>query len=151
MLKKSFKFALTALALATVTFNANAANNQCMPIGGTALAEAIDETSFVAEMSGAFASANAKVINQTKTDSGLVLGLEHTFLNDRGGLLKTKDKAVLTAVPGKEQTYMIEVTYNVVDARGAYTGYKGTFNSFGLIKLGEGKIVIRYSGELCKE
>lgn len=150
MLKKTFKFALTALALAITTFNANAASNQCMPIGGTALAEAIDETSFVAELSGAFASANAKVTNQTKTDTGLVLDIEHTFLSDKGGLLKTRDKAVLTAVPGKNQTYMIEIAYNVVDARGAYTGYKGTFNSFGLIKLSEGKIVIRYSGELCK-
>lgn len=150
MLKKTFKFALTALALAVTTFNANAASSQCMPIGGTALAEAIDETSFVAEMSGAFASANAKVTNQTKTDTGLVLDIEHTFLSDKGGLLKTRDKAVLTTVPGENQTYMIEITYNVIDSRGAYAGYKGTFNSFGLIKLSEGKIVIRYSGELCK-
>lgn len=71
-------------------------------------------------------------------------------LSDKGGLLKTKDKEVLTAVPGKDQVYMIEITYNVVDARGVFTGFYGTFNSFGLIKLGEGKVVIRYSGELCK-
>lgn len=147
---KAFKFAFTALALPVTTFNANAAGNHCMPIGGTALAEAIDESSFVAEMSGAFASANAKVTHQEKTDTGLVLDIEHTFLGDKGGLLKTSDKAVLTAVPGKNQTYMIEIAYNVIDARGAYSGYKGTFNSFGLIKLSEGKIVIRYSGELCK-
>lgn len=148
MLKTIFKIALSALVL--TTFNANAAINPCMPIGGTALAEAIDQTSFVGALSGAFASASAKITNQAKTDTGLILDLEHTFLSDKGGLLKTKDNAVLTAIPGKNQTYMLEITYNVVDARGAYTGYKGTFNSFGLIKLDEGKIVIRYSGELCK-
>lgn len=150
MLKQVKKILLSSALLAAVSFNAQAVDNQCMPIGGTALAEAIDETHLVATMSGAFASANAKIVDQKKTETGLILGLEHVFLSQKGGVLRTKDTAVLTAVPGRDQVYLIEFTYNVVESRGEFAGYKGKFNSFGTIKLGEGKVVVRYSGELCK-
>jgi hypothetical protein len=45
---------------------------------------------------------------------------------------------------------MAEITYTVIDSQGALAGYKGKFNSFGIIKLAEGKVVVRYSGEICK-
>ncbi len=150
MLKKIMTITLSTATLAAITFNAYAADSQCMPIGGTGLGNAIDETHFVAVLNGAFTAANAKVVNQEKTENGLILDMEHNFLSDKDGSLKTKDRAILTAVSGKDQAYMIEITYNVVESQGAYAGYKGKFNSFGLMKLKEGKVVVRYSGELCK-
>lgn len=150
MLKQIYKIILCAIVFGAFTFNAHAADNQCMPIGGTGLGDAMDETHFVAAMSGAFTGAHAKVTDRKPTATGLILDMEHYFISDKGGLLKTKDKATLTAVPGKDQVYMIEIAYNVIESLGTYTGYKGTFNSFGLMKLGEGKVIVRYTGELCK-
>jgi hypothetical protein len=76
--------------------------------------------------------------------------MEHYFMNDKGGLLRTMDKATLTTVPGKTKTYMLEVDYDVIESRGTYAGYKGRFQSFGLINLATGKVVLRYKGEICE-
>ncbi|MBY0577677.1 MAG: hypothetical protein K2P57_01385 [Burkholderiales bacterium] len=138
-------------ALLLGAFGINAHASDCMPIGGTGLGDATDETHFVAALSGDFTGAQAEVVDQKKTETGLILGMTHHFINSKGGLLKTKDEAVLTAVPGKDRVYMLEITYNVVESQGSYAGYKGRFNSFGLIKLGEGKVIVRYSGELCRQ
>ena len=139
-----------AILTGAINLNAQAADNQCMPIGGATIGEAIDETHLIGALSGSLAAPNAKITNQKKTDTGLLLEMVHDFISDKGGLLKTNDQAILTAVPGKDQTYMAEITYNVIESKGNFTGYKGTFNSFGIIKLGEGKVIVRYSGELCK-
>ena len=141
---------LSFFLLGILNINVQAASGQCIAVGGMGLAEAIDETHLVAALSGDMTGARAKITGQKKTNTGLILDMEHYFINDKGGLLKTKDKATLTTVPDKDQTYMLEIAYNVIESRGTYAGYKGKFNSFGLIKLKEGKVILRYSGELCK-
>lgn len=149
MYRHIFIKTLISLAFSTLAINVYA-ENLCMPIGGATIGEAIDETHLVGALSGSFTSANAKITNQKKTETGLILDMEHAFLSDKGGLIKTKDQAVLTSISGKNQVYMAEISYNVIDSQGALAGYKGKFNSFGIIKLAEGKVIVRYSGELCK-
>lgn len=144
-------FIYGALFLLLISNNTNAASSTCEEIGGMALANAIDETHMVAALSGEFAGgARAKITGQQKTASGLLLDMEHYFINKKGGLLKTIDKATLTAIPGKQETYMLEITYDVVSAKGTYADYHGSFQSSGLINLAEGKVVLRYKGKLCK-
>lgn len=65
------------------------------------------------------------------------MSLEHYFGTATGGGLLTKDAATLTAIPGKPGRYMIEITYDVQEqsARGILEGYKGRFNSYGLVDL----------------
>lgn len=150
MLKKSYKTIFTALMLATLSSNSLASVKQCKEIGGMGLAEAIDETNLVAALSGDMTGARAQILGQTKTSTGLILDMEHYFINDKNGLIKTRDKATLTTVPGKDQTYMLEIAYKVMDSRGTYEGYRGSFNSYGLIKLAKGEVILRYKGELCK-
>lgn len=124
---------------------------ECKQITGMALANAVDDTNLVAALKGELGGgARARITAQQETETGLILDMEHHFINDKGGLLHTKDKAVLTSVPGKVKTYMLEIGYNVIDASGYYAGYKGSFNSFGLIDLAAGKVVLRYNGEICK-
>ena len=136
-----------AFSLITVSLHAK----QCVPIGGTALANGVNETSFVAALSGDMTGARAEVTKQVKTESGLLLDMEHFFVNDKGGMLQTKDKAILTKVVGKKGTYMIEIDYKVVNAFGTLEGYTGSFSSYGVIKLNEGKVILRYQGKLCKQ
>lgn len=153
MLKQIIKITLSTLSTMTfvaMTSNVQAAENKCMPIGGATIGETIDDTHLIGALSGSLTSANATITSQKKTDRGLILEMEHVFMSDKGGLIKTKDEAALTTVPGKDQVYMAEITYKVIDSKGAFAGYKGEFNSFGIIKLKEGKVVVRYSGELCK-
>lgn len=69
---------------------------------------------------------------------------------ERNGLIRTRDKATLTSIPGKDNTYMLEIAYKVMDSRGTYAGYSGGFNSFGLIDLAKGQVILRYQGEICK-
>lgn len=140
---------ITTLILISISTGAFA-TKQCQEIGGMGLAEAIDETHLVAALSGDMTGANAKIINQKKTKTGLLLDMEHNFISNKNGLLQTRDKAVLTSVIGKENTYMLEINYSIVDSRGTYEGYRGEFHSFGLIKLDEGKVILRYKGEICK-
>jgi len=148
---KKFALGITlSVVLLIAGGGASAEDKNCLDIGGMGLAEAIDETTLVAALSGDMSGARAVITGQRETKTGLILDMTHHFINDRNGLLKTQDKAVLTAIPGKKQTYMLEIAYEVVEARGTYAGYKGQFHSFGLIKLGEGKVILRYKGEICK-
>lgn len=141
---------LSAALLTVLSSTGFSSTDQCREIGGMGLAEAIDETNLVAALSGDFTGARAEIISQKKTSTGLILEMEHFFINDKNGLIRTRDKAILTSVPGKEHTYMLEIAYKVIDSRGTYDGYRGGFNSFGLIKLGKGEVILRYQGEICK-
>ncbi|NRB38277.1 MAG: hypothetical protein HRU20_07375 [Pseudomonadales bacterium] len=94
--------------------------------------------------------AHALVKEQTETKTGLILDMEHHFISDSNGVLKTQDKAVLTKTPNKPGSYMIEIQYHVVDSRGTLADYRGDFHSFGLIKLDKGQVILRYTGEVCK-
>jgi len=76
--------------------------------------------------------------------------MEHYFISDENGFIKTQDKAVFTVVPGKDKAYFIEIDYNVVEAGGNLEGYRGTFHSFGGFKMDQGKITLRYRGKICK-
>jgi hypothetical protein len=144
-------WAVIAVLIGASSVTAQAGGSQCKEIGGMALADAIDDTDLVAALSGELGGgARARITAQRETATGLVLDMEHYFINDKGGLLKTMDKATLTAVPGKIKTYMLEIAYEVVEARGTYAGYKGRFQSYGLINLAAGKVVLRYNGEICK-
>ena len=141
---------LSAVLLATQSINSFATAKQCREVGGMGLAEVVDETNLVAALSGDFTGARAKILGQTKTSTGLALDMEHYFINDRNGLIRTRDKATLTSIPGKDKTYMLEIAYKVMDSRGTYAGYSGGFNSFGLIDLAKGQVILRYQGEICK-
>ncbi|MBL4739648.1 MAG: hypothetical protein JKY12_01560 [Sneathiella sp.] len=131
--------------------SAQAANHSCIVLGGTALANAVSETELVGALTGSFAGgARAKITAQRETATGLSMDMEHYFLNDKGGLLNTNDVAKLTAIPGKDKTYMLEINYHIQNASGRFEGYKGSFQSKGLIDLGAGTVVLRYNGEICK-
>ena len=143
----------TFLALASVFMagtQSARADNVCLDVGGLALAEAMDETSLFATIAGDFSSASARIVAERETSTGLVLDMQHYFLSDRNGLLKTEDEAVLTRVSGKESVYMLEIEYSIVDATGVFEGYRGTFRSYGLFKHSEGEVVLRYEGEICR-
>ena len=124
---------------------------QTLTIGGTALANVIDETRLVGALTGTFqGGARAEITKQEETEYGLLLDLEHYFYNDIGGLLHTKDEAKLTRVEGQSNVYMLEIIYQIQDASGAYEGYTGSFQSAGLIDLNIGKVVLRYNGKISK-
>ena len=152
MMKQLSRMIFVSFLLGTSTMSAQAAvTNECKFIGGTGMANAINETNLVASLTGALAGgARAEITAQEETKTGLSLDMEHYFFNDKGGLLRTSDKATLTRIPGKPGTYMLEIAYEVVEANGAYAGYKGQFNSHGLINLETGKVVLRYAGDICK-
>lgn len=142
---------LSGLLFWTSGVGAHAAHAECIAIGGTGMANALDESNLVASLSGALSGgAHARITAQKETATGLSLDLEHYFFTAEGGMLHTADVATLTAIPGKHKTYMLEIAYDVLESSGAFTGYKGHFRSFGLFDIGTGKAVVRYSGELCQ-
>jgi hypothetical protein len=149
------KYTLGAILLA-ILFSVNGVGVQiayadCLAIGGTGLGSAIDESNLVASLSGALSGgARARIKAQKETSTGLTLDLEHYFFTATGGMLHTADTATLTAIPGKHKTYMLEIAYDVLESSGSFGGYKGRFQSIGLFDIGAGKVVLRYSGELCK-
>lgn len=144
MLKKIY------VMITLVVLTVNVIAKECVPVGGMALANAISETSLVAALTGDMTGARAEILKQTKTKTGLLLDMEHFFVNDKGGMLHTKDKATLTKIPAREGIYMLEINYIVSKSFGTLKGYTGSFSSYGLMKLNEGKVVLRYQGQLCK-
>jgi hypothetical protein len=147
---------IAALALAvgatfTAVPTANAADKACVPIGGEALGQFCNEGKDVTgAMMGTWTSTRGTVKSEKRTATGISLEMEHVFSTNTGGVVRTRDIAEMTAVPGKKDSYMLEVTYTVVEALGAFKGYTGTFNSFGLIKTNTGQALVRYEGEICK-
>ena len=142
---------LSAGMIAANAAGALAAEKQCIPIGGEALGQFYnDGNDVMAAMMGTWASARGTVKSQKKTATGLALEMEHVFSSSAGGVVRTRDVAELTEVPGKKDTYMLELAYTVVESFGNVKGYAGTFNSFGLLKLGTGEALVRYFGEICK-
>jgi len=132
------------------------ANENCMPIGGTGMPNFFSQQegviSAVAPLSGSVSAATAKVVAQRETETGLEMDMQHFFMTDKGGFMNTSDLAILTTVPGKNNRYMIEITYHVQadSTSGQLKGYTGTFNSYGLVDMKNLQGVIRYSGEICK-
>ena len=139
-------------ALLISASGAQAESKQCLPIGGTALGKVYGGNQIMGAMSGTWTGARGEIKDETKTETknGFDIEMEHFFITGDGGIVKTRDKAEFTAVPGKDQTSMLEIAYTVAESEGPLAGYSGTFYSFGLIKMGEGSAVVRYSGEICK-
>ncbi len=140
------------VAVSTIGSGAQAeSDQQCQIVGGTALGQFFnDGNDVIGSMDGTWNATSGKVINQKETATGLVLSMEHVFTTSKGGVLRTRDDAELTAVPGKKDTFMLELAYTVVESFGHLKGYTGTFNSFGLLKTDSGEALVRYSGEICK-
>lgn len=141
--------------------NAQAETENCIPIGGVALANFFAEGEgepiiISASLTGSFSTAAGKITAQRETETGLEMDLEHYFGKNDGGHMLTRDKAILTAVPGKPGRFMIEITYEVQTdvTRGPLKTYAGQFNSFGLVDLrnpDDMKGLVRYHGEICKQ
>lgn len=150
------KMIIAALALAaaanfTSISEGNAADKTCIPVGGEALGQFYNEgKDVVGAMMGTWTATRGKVKSEKKTPTGSLLEMEHVFSTNTGGVVRTRDVAEMTAVPGKKDSYMLEVTYTVVEALGALKEYTGTFNSFGLIKTDTGQALVRYEGKICK-
>lgn len=148
-MKTIFATLAVAASFAAIAPAAHAEDHSCRAIGGTALGQIYDENQIIAAMDGTWASARGEILSQTDTETGFRAEMQHVFATDDGGIVKTRDNAEFTAVPGKDNTYMLELAYTVVEGFGTLEGYSGTFNSFGLIKMNDGTALVRYEGEVC--
>jgi len=155
MLKKVLLGLMVPASIAGMS-TLQAAENNCMPIGGLGTANLVAEKdgtyTIAAKMVGSVSNAAGKVTKIRKTATGLELDMEHYFMTAKGGFMLTRDIGVLTAVPGKKDHYMTEITYKIQEGStsGVLKGYKGTFKSWGLTDLGKPQVVVRYAGEICK-
>ncbi len=156
MLKtRLFQIFMSFAIAGSVLMSAHAGTN-CMPIGGTAMPNFVPQPdgtiTIVAPLTGSVATATGTITAQRKTDTGLEMDMEHYFMTSKGGFMHTKDTAVLTKVMGKKDRYMIEIEYHIQEAStsGALKGFKGEFNSFGLVDLAQLNGLVRYSGEICQ-
>lgn len=145
------------LALAAIS-NAQAGTS-CLDIGGVAIPNFFSEGEgrpiiISAALTGSVQTAAGKITAQRATKTGLEMDMEHYFGRDDGGAFYTKDLGVLTAVPGKPGRYMLEITYHIQEGvtRGTLRGYKGQFNSYGLVDLRDPENMVglvRYTGKIC--
>ncbi len=157
MFKKTISIlAISTIASVTGITMAQAAKQQCMPIGGLGMPNFVPQpdgtTTIVAPLSGSAATAAGKITAQRKTATGLEMDMEHYFMTEKGGFMYTKDLAVLFPVQGKKDRYMVEITYHIQEgsASGALQGYQGQFKSYGLVDLKNQQGLIRYRGEICR-
>jgi len=151
-----YGFLVSIYFLAASVSTAQAVDKNCMPIGGLGMPNFVPEKdgtiTIIAPLTGSVSSASGKITAQRKTATGLEMDMEHYFMTDKGGFMRTKDLGILTEVNGKKDRYMIEITYDIQEAStsGVLKGFKGKFQSFGLVDLAKLKGLIRYSGDICK-
>lgn len=157
MIKSNLLKTAAMLSLLSVgILNVQAEQAECMPIGGLGMPNFVPQPdgtiTIVAPLTGSVANAAGKITAQRKTKTGLEMDMEHYFMNEKGGFMHTKDLGILTQVEGKENRYMIEITYDVQpdSTSGVLEGFKGQFNSYGLVDLNKLQGLIRYSGQICK-
>lgn len=160
MAKKHLNNLIFSIALAAAGMADAQATSACMEIGGVAVPNFFakgegNQLVISAALTGSVQTAAGTILSQRETATGLEMDMEHYFGRNDGGALYTKDKAVLTAVPGKPGRYMVEITYDIQEdvTRGTLKGYKGTFNSYGLADLRDPNNLqglVRYSGQICK-
>ena len=151
-----FSGAILALAMSSTT--AMAAD--CFQMGGVAIPNFFSEGEgqpmiISAVLTGAVQNAAGKITATRETETGLEMDMEHYFGRSDGGGFQTNDLGILTAVPGKPGRYMIEITYDIQEdvTRGTMKGYKGQFNSYGLVDLRDNDNLVglvRYDGEICR-
>ena len=160
MLNKTIKqlilFSVIAVSAISTSFAEKYAEKTCMPIGGVGMANFVPQQdgsiTIVAPLTGSVSNAAGKITAQRITETGLEMDMEHYFMTEKGGFMHTKDLGILTKVVGEKDRYMIEITYGIQEksTSGMLKGYKGRFNSFGLVDLANLNGLIRYSGEICK-
>jgi hypothetical protein len=132
------------------------ADANCLPIGGVGMPNFVPQkdgtTTIVAALTGSAVTAAGAITDERKTAGGLEMEMEHYCMTDKGGFMHTRDRAVLSSVKGKDERYMIEITYQIQpeSTSGELHGFKGQFKSFGLVDLAKLKGLIRYSGEICQ-
>ena len=120
-------------------------------VAGTAMGQFYNDISEVVGVtSGTWAAGRGSVLSQKETDTGMLLEMEHVFSTSQGGVVRTKDRVELTKIEGKENTFMLELTYKVVETFGHLSDYKGSFNSLGLINLVTGEAFVRFNGGLSR-
>ena len=161
MLKALIKPAAIAASIAAIITGASLSNAQagetCMQMGGTGMANFVPQddgtTTIIASLTGSLATTSGTITAQRETSSGLEMDMQHYFMTDKGGFIHTRDLGVLTAVPGKKERYMIEITYDIQApaSSGVLKGFKGQFKSYGLVDLAKLEGLVRYSGEICKK
>ena len=154
-----YGLALSATVAGASISNVNAAEN-CMLIGGVAIPNFFAEGEgkpiiISASLTGSVSTAAGKITGQRETATGMEMDMEHYFGRDDGGAFQTKDLGILTAIPGKPGRFMIEINYHIQEGvtRGTMKGYKGEFNSYGLVDLRDPNNMVwlvRYEGEICK-
>lgn len=159
MLRKATTGLFTASLLA-VTLASTAHAETCMPIGGVAIpnffAEGESKPMIIsAALTGSVHNAAGKITAQRVTPTGMEMDMEHYFGRDDGGAFLTKDLGILTAVPGKPGRFMLEISYHIQEdvTRGTLKGYRGRFNSYGLVDLRDPDNLVglvRYTGSICK-
>lgn len=151
-----FKKIAAASLSVIVSSGAIAGQKICTPIGGVAMPTFSPQTDgtirITAALIGSVSAASGTITAQRETKSGLEMDLNHYFLNDSGGSFHTVDHADLTAVPGKNGNFMIEIDYSIEkgSTTGTLKGYEGSFKSYGLVDLNNMEGLVRYSGEICK-
>lgn len=153
-------FGLFTASLLTFSFSSTAHAESCMPIGGVAIpnfyAEGEGKPMIIsAALTGSVQNAAGKITAQRVTPTGMEMDMEHYFGRDDGGAFLTKDLGILTAVPGKPGRFMFEISYHIQEdvTRGTLKGYKGRFNSYGLVDLRDPDNLVglvRYTGSICK-
>lgn len=155
------KYALPALALVASAFTIGTARAEnCLPVGGVAIPNFFVEGEgqpivISATLIGSVQNAAGKILAQRETPTGLEMDMEHYFGRSDGGAFQTRDRAELTAVPGKPGRYLVEITYDIQEdtTRGTLSGFDGQFNSYGVVDLRDpDKLegLVRYSGEICQ-
>ena len=128
---------------------------ECQNVAGTIDAMVIggDPVNVLGNVSGDLVGATRAVLTgQSPGDNGtLNLTLEHDFVTENRGSLKTTDEAVWTPVPGREGVFHMATTYTITGGTGSFANVSGSLINDGIADTNSGLVTLRYAGEVCHE
>jgi len=143
---------VSVLMLLSVGINATSAEDSttdCETVGGTFLINFIDPTTGLAVLSGDLTGAvRGVILDQSMNEANIMsLSLVHIIVTETGDMLMTTDEATLT--PVVEGLFFMQQTQTIVGGTGRYDEATGILTEFGVVNMGTGQGVLRYTGKIC--
>jgi len=123
----------------------------CHDMGGTAVAQALNENEFAIATEGNLNGggyAKVHTAPEKVDENHSKMTLSHYFVTSAGSYIYTNDVLILTQL--SKDLYFGETTYEVGKSGGEFEGMRGAFTSTGLFDFAAGTVVVKFKGKICR-
>jgi hypothetical protein len=131
---------------------ANAQSKSCRPAGGMLMTNlgAVDAATTMGTATGDLRGAvGATILSTESSGDTLILHVQHHWVTESGDTLDWSPASATTTQVAPGLYAIVSYPTHLKGGTGRFAGATGDFTAIGEANLGNGQIVLRYSGKLC--